>query len=240
VPEVVDWSTVGVAGDDWIAKSRLYRPGVRHRHLRVGAAVAEESEGGLIYQRVVDGDLLAVVTLRGPDGRVLYLGAQRADAVFPEPFGVSVRARTVPVDPALAAGVNRLLDELGWWGIAELQFIVSTSGTPHLIDLNGRFFGSLALTSATGVDLPSAWVAAARGGTSTPITTPRRMGARYQWLEGDLRRLHDARGTAQGGWRALCYAVGASHSLWSSTDPGPALRHVVSLGGRGIRKAAAR
>lgn len=240
VPHVASSPAAITTDDEWISKPRMYRPGVSHSHVQVqGPVDGPGAEYDLIYQRVVDGALLAVVTLRGPDGRVIYLGAQRADAVFPEPFGVSVRARTVPVEPALADAVNRLLDELGWWGLAELQFIVPPSGTPHLIDLNGRFFGSLALTSAAGADLPSAWVAAATG-QPVPADCRGRIGTRYQWLEGDLRRARAADAWTRENLRALRYALRATHSVWSPSDPRPALHHLAVLGRRGMRKATTR
>lgn len=214
------------AGDGWIAKHTLYLPGRAHDYHH-GAMDADLVDGRL-FQRVVEGDLLAVVTLTGPDGRSLYAAAQQAEAVSPGPFGVTARGRTVPLDPDLAERVQVLLTEIGWWGIAELQFVVPRDGTPHLIDLNGRFFGSLALTAAAGVNLPSAWLDAAHG-DEVQLGQPR-LGVRYQWLLGDLKRVWrstDRRPSAW--WQALRYAPGAAHSVWALRDPEPALRQALDL-----------
>ena len=213
-------------GDAWIAKHTLYLPGRSHDYHR-GATDPALVEGRL-FQRVVEGDLLAVVTLTAPDGRPLYAAAQQAEAVSPGPFGVTARGRTVALDPELRARVLQLLAELGWWGLAELQFVVPRDGTPHLIDLNGRFYGSLALTAAAGVDLPTAWLDAACG-EEVRLGQPR-IGVRYQWLLGDLQRVwRSPDRSASDWWQALRYAPGAAHSVWSLRDPVPASRQALEL-----------
>lgn len=218
----------------WIAKQRMYGRGRSHTY-SCGTEFADLDEN-LIYQRVVEGDLLAVVTLTNPGGRVLYMGAQRAETLSPEPFGASARARSVPLDPPLEESVTRLLARLDWWGLAELQFVVSADGVPHLIDFNGRFYGSMALTNAAGVDLPSAWLAAALG---EPVLVGRaRPGIRYQWLEGDLRRAWARKaGRRREIVGALRYAPGAAHSLWAPTDPLPAVRQVTDIALRNAKRA---
>jgi predicted ATP-grasp superfamily ATP-dependent carboligase len=220
---------------NWVVKSQIYRPGTEHEH-RAGHDFTLHREQQPIFQRTVNGYLLAVVTLTAPDSQCLYIGAQRAEAIYPEPFGVSVRARMVALDHGLATQVQALIRQLGWWGLAELQFIVSPDGEAHLIDLNGRFFGSLALTTAAAGDLPSAWVMTTYGQTHEPLA-PRRSATRYQWLEGDLRRI-SARNqrSAVEYWRTLRYAVGAVHSLWDASDPAPACFHSSRLMARALRK----
>lgn len=226
------------AGDgEWIVKERLYLPGSSHEHLS-HADDADLAGRDVVHQRVIPGRLLAVVAFAAPGGELLYAAAQRADAVHPEPFGVSSRARVVPLVPALRAQVAALLRELGWWGLAELQFVEDAAGTAHLIDLNGRFFGSLALTAGAGVDLPSAWVATAFG--EPPRVGEVRAGARYQWLEGDLRRAAAATRPLPEVLTALRSAPGAAHSVFASDDPRPALAFASLLGRRAVRRAVRR
>lgn len=220
--------------DQWIGKQRIYTPGAPHVHALGSASTA--GRGELVFQRVIHGDLLAVVTLMGPDGHLLYAGAQLADALYPEPFGVSARARIVPLDHGLEDAIARLLGLLGWWGLAELQFMTSEESPPALIDFNGRFFGSLQLTAAAGIDLPSAWVAAASG-QAVQLGTPE-PGVSYQWLEGDLRRAAaSSHPRAREFWTALRHAPRSAHSLWSPQDPVPVGRHALDLAVRAMRKA---
>ena len=63
---------------------------------------------------------------------------------------------TVPIDEELAAKVSRLLDEVGRFGLAQLQFLVPANGRP-VICFNGRFYGSMALGAAAGLDFPAIW-----------------------------------------------------------------------------------
>jgi hypothetical protein len=104
-----------------------------------------------------------------------------------------------------------------------LQFLVAADGVPRLIDLNGRFYGSLALAVRAGANLPAVWAALATGRDVEPVTA--RSGVRYSWWEGDLRRamldrrgglVRDLAGTLGAG-------VGAVHSIGRWRDPAPAV-----------------
>jgi predicted ATP-grasp superfamily ATP-dependent carboligase len=179
-----------------------------------------------LVQRAVEGRLVALVVVAGRDGRLLARCQQVASALWPATVGGSVRAETTAVDEQLAAAVERLLRELGWFGLAQLQFIVPERGNPRLIDLNGRFYGSLALALAAGPNLPAIWAAIATGRPAPPGGDAR-AGVRYHWLGADLRRA---------GLAALPYAFGATHGLWRLDDPLPAARHAVRVAGRLLRE----
>jgi predicted ATP-grasp superfamily ATP-dependent carboligase len=191
-----------------------------------------------IVQEIVDGPLLGFVAVADGRGRLRGTVQQVASRVWPSSGGLIARARTVPVDPVLAQGVARLLHGLGWTGLAMLEFVVPADGAPRLIDFNGRFYASIALALRAGVNLPAMWAAYA---TSRPFAGPdtARAGVRFQWLEGDLRLAAERRGPAMLGeaLASLRYGVGASHSQWTLSDPGPALRRareVVATDGRRV------
>jgi predicted ATP-grasp superfamily ATP-dependent carboligase len=183
--------------------------------------------GGAVVQEVVGGDLMAVTLLLDRSGRRLATVQQRARRISPY-WHNSVRAETVPVDPDLTAACERMLHDLGWWGLANLQFLApSDGGAPRLIDFNGRFYGSLALAGAAGCDLPVLWARAALEPSSSPgepVTGT--AGVRYQSLEEDLRRALVERhgGLVQDVAETLRTARGAVHSTWSAEDLRPALR----------------
>jgi predicted ATP-grasp superfamily ATP-dependent carboligase len=209
------------------------------------AAAAQMSEisrsgGRALAQTFIGGDLLAVICLLGPKGERLAVMQQRALRTFPPGAGVSTRARTERVDDELADKVVALLRDIGWFGLAELQFVAPPGGDPHLIDLNGRFYGSLALAVAAGADVASTWSEAAAGGE--PETVEAAVGRRYQWLEGDLRRAVTER---RGGLIAdvlscLFFAAGARHSIWDLRDPLPGILYGSRLAARGPAKVASR
>ena len=188
-----------------------------------------------LVQQFVEGDLVAYVAVTDRDSHVLSAVQQRSEAIWPNRSGGTVRARTEPVDEALAAGVGALLADLDWFGIAQAQFQQAPGREPMLIDFNGRFYGSMALALSAGPNLPAIWAALATN-RPLPEIEPARDGVRYHWLESDLRRVVKERRGLVG---SLRYAIGSRHGLWDREDPGPAAIHVKRLAGRALRRASA-
>src|SRR6266508_1081040 len=150
-----------------------------------------------------------------------------------------------PVEGDLLERVGAMLRDLEWFGLAQVQFMAPPRAEPRVIDLNGRFYGSMSLAVASGPNFPDLW---ARLATGRPVQAvpPSRAGVRFQWLEGDLRRARVERrgGLGRDVLSCLRAAPGAVHSMWSRDDPAPFLnqvRHLVGLGGRKLgRKVASR
>jgi predicted ATP-grasp superfamily ATP-dependent carboligase len=197
---------------------------------RARAERIREQGGTPLFQEAVRGKLMAYTVVADQRGRPVARLQQRAERTWPADSGLSVRARTVAVEPALADSVERLMRSLEWFGLAELQFLESPGEDPRLIDLNGRFYGSLALAVDAGVNLPAAWAGLAVGEPMPPAPEAR-VGVRYQWLEGDLRRIRE--GPPSGRRRdyvdTLRWAVGARHSIWRLDDPRPAALSAADL-----------
>ncbi|MFL5886917.1 MAG: ATP-grasp domain-containing protein [Thermoleophilaceae bacterium] len=193
----------------------------------VARRVAKIEAAGAVpmIQPAVSGTLMAFSSVVDGDGRMLARVQQEAERTWPDGLGCSVRARTVAVDPGLADRVAALLRELGWHGLSELQFLVPDAGEPQLIDFNGRFYGSLSLALAAGVNMPDLWARLATGRAVSPAGDAR-PGLRYQWLEGDLRAVREGAGSPLG---SLRYAVGAQHSVSDLRDPKPALHRLRAL-----------
>lgn len=97
------------------------------------------------------------------EGRLRSRVQQETSGTWPTPSGVSCRAQTVEVDEDLAARATALLTALGWSGLVELQYLRDDDGRRWLIDLNGRFYGSMALANAAGANLADAWARSALG-----------------------------------------------------------------------------
>jgi predicted ATP-grasp superfamily ATP-dependent carboligase len=196
--------------------------------------------GHPLLQRLLVGQLIECAVLVTGDGRTVARAQQVAERLWPPEAGISARAHTVPVDPALAARIDGLMAELGWSGLAQLQFLLTPEGESSLIDLNPRFYGSLALAVAAGVNLPALWARLATGGT-VPYGLEARPGVRYHWLEGDLRSVLIARPgcPARELLDCLRYARSAVHSIWRLDDPLPAIRHAGALFARAARKGLA-
>ena len=204
---------------------------------RLGAGPAG---GQALVQELLSGSLVAFSVVTDREAGVLCRLQQRAERTWPATAGCSVRARTVPIDEALAARVSALMRELQWFGLAQLQFIDTGEGQPRLIDFNGRFYGSLSLALAAGVNLPATWAALATG---TPAErADARPGVRYHYLEGDLQVARSERrgGLLRDVGGCLRYALGAQHSILSLRDPGPGLRGASMLAGEAGQAARRR
>jgi predicted ATP-grasp superfamily ATP-dependent carboligase len=175
---------------------------------------------GAVLQEVVEGRLGAVAIVSDRDRRVVAASQQQAIRTWPLDTGISAYARTVPVDETLLERIEALVGDLGWFGLAQLQFLTPKDGVPRLIDFNGRFYGSLALAVAAGANLPAVWADLAVGRNAEP-TVRARPGVRYQWFTHDLRA---------GGLRAaLRAAPGSVHTLLDFKDPGPFFRYYVTI-----------
>ena len=102
---------------------------------------------------------------------------------------------------------TRLLQKLGWYGIAMVEFKVDPrDNTPKLMEINPRFWGSLSLAIASGVDFPYLLCKmAVDGDINVPLTY--KPGIKSRWLfYGDFKYL---------------FAVLKGHSTpWGYKSPG--------------------
>jgi predicted ATP-grasp superfamily ATP-dependent carboligase len=63
--------------------------------------------------------------------------------------------------------------------------VATATGTPYLMEINGRFWGSLQLAIDAGVDFPMLLTRLALGQRPAPVTTYR-VGVRSRWFWGDV------------------------------------------------------
>lgn len=185
--------------------------------------VAHIRRAGLrpVLQQAVVGELGALIGVYD-EGRLHGRVQQSSSRLWPTPSGVTSRARTVPVDEELASRVEALLADLDWSGLVELQFLTDDRGDRHLIDFNGRFYGSMALANAARPGLADAWGRRVLGEPVAPLPDGA-PGVRFTWLAADLRRavterrgglIHDVGATLRWGARA-------HRSVWDVHDVGP-------------------
>jgi protein-tyrosine-phosphatase/predicted ATP-grasp superfamily ATP-dependent carboligase len=122
------------------------------------------------------------------DGETLATFAHRRIRESPPSGGASVCSESIPADPRLVALSRSLLDRFGWRGVAMVEFkIDAATGTPYLMEVNGRFWGSLQLAIDAGVDFPALLVAAAGGRPARAGAY--RTGVRLRWWWGDVDHL---------------------------------------------------
>lgn len=198
-----------------------------------GAVEAIEAVGGEpVLQEPIVGRLEAMAGVF-VDGTLRARVQQVAHRVHPA-MGISSRASTVPVDEGLAAGVTRMLGSLEWFGVAQVQFLRGPDGVPRVIDLNGRFYGSMALATSAGANLPDV-VGRASLGLPVDGATDARPGARYVRFEGEVRRVLEARSLREAAG-TLSFSLGATQALWNRSDPMPVLGPLSDRIRRGLRR----
>jgi len=107
----------------------------------------------------------------------------------PPSGGVSVLSESIRMPAAALGYAERLLGDLGWDGVAMIEFKQDNrDGTLRLMEINGRFWGSLQLAVDAGVDFPGILVDSAMGSVP-PAPPPYRIGVRSRWLWGDVDSL---------------------------------------------------
>lgn len=122
-------------------------------------------------------------------GHLVTTFAHRRIREKPPSGGVSVLCEAVPVDPHLTAQAIRLLGPLGWHGVAMLEYKQDRrTGQSFLMEVNGRFWGSLQLAVDAGVDFPYlSYLLALRHRLVAPPTYD--VGVKSRWMFGDLDHL---------------------------------------------------
>ncbi|HYT72111.1 MAG TPA: ATP-grasp domain-containing protein [Gemmatimonadales bacterium] len=125
-------------------------------------------------------------------GEPLALFAYARDRELPLSGGVSVVRRSIPLDERLESYTAALLREVGWHGVAMVEFKYDLQADRYtLMEINGRFQASTALSLDAGLNLPRLVAALYGIGRTGPIP-PYRVGVEERWLRGDVLALRDA------------------------------------------------
>ena len=84
----------------------------------------------------------------------------------------------------------KLMKHVQWQGVAMVEFKVnSDSGVPMLIEINGRFWGSLQLAMDAGLNFPDLLCRAASGALFSLPDNSYRVGIKSRWFLGDVDHL---------------------------------------------------
>lgn len=191
----------------------------------------------LLQQRVV-GPGVGIFLLRW-EGATIAAFSHRRLREKPPSGGVSVYRESIAADPGLLARSEALLAHFGWSGVAMIEYkLDAATGTPYLMEINGRFWGSLQLAIDAGVDFPTLLLAA-MDGTPPARQPPYATGVRSRWWWGDVDQLltrlrHPARAlalppdapTRWGACREFCRVWNPAdrNEILQRDDPAPFLR----------------
>ena len=182
-------------------------------------------EVGLV-QPSVDGRLISVNgvafegALHGANQHVVH-------RVWPPRCGQASYAETIPMTTERERAMAAFVSEVGWSGVFNLQ-LIERDGRDHVIDFNPRFYVSLSLATAAGLNLPAIWASLLLG---LPFEAGGyRAGVRFREEMGDTRAiLSEIRGGRIASARELRPRRRTVHALFSLRDPRPGLSLVTNV-----------
>ena len=181
--------------EDFVVKPRtgsgssgvLYGSDIRARSLEKHW----ELHGPLLLQERIprDGVAYGVSMLFDRAGRERAAFAHRRLREYPLSGGPSTQRVSVELGE-LHSYSQQLLSSLDWVGVAMVEWKVHPQGDrPMLIEINPRFWGSLALAVRAGVDFPTLYADAALDRPLPPAQPAYRAGIVARWmLPGDILR----------------------------------------------------
>src|SRR5215472_11143202 len=142
-----------------------------------------------LIQRRVNGEGQGLFALMNK-GEPLVLFAHKRLREKPPSGGVSVLRESIELPKPMVDYALRLLQHVSWHGVAMVEFKIDQDrGVPLLMEVNGRFWGSLQLAIDAGVNFPYLLFQLATG---QPIQLPPNgyhIGVKSRWLLGDLDHL---------------------------------------------------
>jgi predicted ATP-grasp superfamily ATP-dependent carboligase len=151
-----------------------------------------------IVQKFVQGEGIGVCMLTGNHGEVLAEFAHRRLRDYRPTGSGSVLRQSIAITPELREMSSRLLRHLGCRGVAMVEFRTDErDGKVYLMEINGRFWGSLQLAIDAGVNFPALlvdWI------TGKKFAKPAyQEGVILRWWVGDfIRTLRVLRGRPAG------------------------------------------
>ncbi|MDP2859832.1 MAG: ATP-grasp domain-containing protein [Bacillota bacterium] len=144
-------------------------------------SVQREHGPPLVQEFIPPGDRFDVCMLFDRDEDLRASFVQRELRNYPLDRGPSTVQEST-VRPELVESATRLLEKTGWRSVAEVEYMVDRRDSrPVLMEVNPRFWASLACAVAAGVDFPALALLEALG-EAVPATHAYVPGVRVKWL----------------------------------------------------------
>ena len=194
VDQITQWPVIVKPGASLISKNGLWAKTSVHvarnadelMHLYGDHWYLKQSS--IIQQRII-GEGQGVFGLFS-QGQPLALFAHRRIREKPPGGGVSVFRESIPLAHPITDYALKIVQSAQWQGVAMVEFKVDReSGVPYLIEVNGRFWGSLQLAIDAGVDFPFLTYQLATIGRLDTMEAKYRVGVKSRWFLGDLDQL---------------------------------------------------
>lgn len=161
---------------------------------------------------------LGVSLLMDNEGQCVASFAHERIKQYPNSGGPSTQ-RIAIHNPELVRMSIQLLRALDWRGVAMVEWKTDiTTGSPLLMEINPRFWGSLELAVRAGVDFPYLYAQCAAGKTIEQVHTYD-VGCRCRWLiPGDLLRYWTQNSSEREGFMEFIRDLPAEAEEWDASD----------------------
>ncbi len=197
-----------------------------------------------LVQKFIHGEEYGVEML-AKEGKIYALVTHHRMRSLSPTGGASVLKETMragDLKNVLETYAQKLVEKLSWSGPIMVEFKVdSDSREPYLMEINGRFWGSLPLSIISGVDMPLLFYNVARGETVPATVVTGDEGIITNHFLGDVRHLLRVL-FARDPMRKLLYPkrltalrnfcvlpLGTKPDVWSLPDPKPSIMEVVDI-----------
>ncbi len=187
----------------------------------------------VLVQEFIEGTGAGYFALMNRGELRMEFAHRRLRDVRPTGSGSALRESVRP-DVRVKEAALAILGALGWHGVAMVEFRQRADGTPVFMEVNGRFWNSLALSVYAGADFPARLAEMAERG-DVEMNLDYRVGLRCRWLLGDFRHLIEVLRGAPAGYPGafpsrlatltkICIPVrGTLHDNFTRRDPLPEL-----------------
>jgi predicted ATP-grasp superfamily ATP-dependent carboligase len=186
-----------------------------------------------LIQEYIPGPGYGAFALFNKDSEPRAVFAHRRIREYPITGGQSTFCEGVNNPKIIKYGL-KLLKALGWYGLAMVEFKLDKRDNEYkLMEINPRFWGSMPLAIASGVDFPYLLYKLAIDGDVNPMMSYR-SGVKMRFLFADLLSCASYFYKQPEMVRVLCEAIqpffdkSVSYGLLSLDDPKPALLHLFS------------
>jgi predicted ATP-grasp superfamily ATP-dependent carboligase len=152
----------------------------------------------------------------------------------PPSGGVSVFCQSVTLSPKLADYSVRLLRAMHWEGVAMVEYRYNAEADRAiLMEVNGRFWGSLPLALHAGIDFPYLLYRSTLEGVGAPPQCRYKVGVKCRLIAGDTKWLYSVLASGLLPPFKACmeylsaFRPGIKYYGWSLDDPLPAIMNFV-------------
>jgi predicted ATP-grasp superfamily ATP-dependent carboligase len=184
-----------------------------------------------MVQEYIEGTGAGVsILMRG--GEAVAVIQHRRLREYPVDGGVSVYCECMPEDADLVKRSIALLRAMEWEGVAMVEYRTGEpGGEPCLMEVNGRFWGSLPLALHAGADFPYLLYRSLSERVAQPRpragTRARSLAGDTKWLLETLRRKNESKAAAL--WSYVrAFSPSNRYFIWAADDPRPAVMNFLN------------